>query len=498
MKTQVIQLDLHDDVTSIRDKMSWAKTPRILLVYPHRSHILKRTIDLRLLQRHALLLGAQLAIVAPSADIRQSARELGIPIFKTAAIAQRRTWQSKYIAETPIRRTPRSDLLRMQGEAIPAEGRWRNLFGIRLFFFSLAVLAVLALLVLFFPSATVTLKPETRMQSLTISASASLRIATVNLTGSIPARMTSTTLEKSNTTAVTGSAITPDMPAAGMARFRNLSIGKVNIPSGTVIRTTDSSPVRFATTTDAVMPAGVGRTMDIPIEAVEPGTTGNLPADTLIALEGDLGTSLAVTNPSPTTGGSNHSIPIQTADDRTRLHDALESEILDLCKTSLPRSLGQDDIFFPDTLAVGQVLSETYFPADGQTGATLSLTMNLQCQAQYARAADVSSLASLALDANLPDSFEPLSSGVTTATSGALRTDAGGNTSWKILAQRLLRARIDPVETMQLIQGRSLFAASPLLSTSLRLVAAPIIKVTPAWWPWLPVFPFRIAVFIGD
>ena len=170
MKTQVIQLDPHDDVTSVRDKMSWAKTSRILLVYPRRSRILKRTLDLRLLQRHALFLGAQLAIVAPSADIRQSARELGIPIFKTAAIAQRRTWGAKSSAETPVRRAPRSDLRRMQREAIPAEGRWRNLFGIRLLFFTLAVLAVLALLVLFFPSATVALTPETRMQSLTISA----------------------------------------------------------------------------------------------------------------------------------------------------------------------------------------------------------------------------------------------------------------------------------------------------------------------------------------
>jgi len=64
MKTQVIQLDLHDDVTSVRDKMSWAKTPRILLVYPRRSHNLGRLLDLRLLQRHASILGAQLAIGA--------------------------------------------------------------------------------------------------------------------------------------------------------------------------------------------------------------------------------------------------------------------------------------------------------------------------------------------------------------------------------------------------------------------------------------------------
>ena len=497
MKTQVIQLDLHDDVTSIRDKMSWAKTPRILLVYPRRSRILKRTLDLRLVQRHVLLLGSQLAIVAPSADIRQSARELGIPIFKTAAIAQRRTWQAKNITEPPVRRAPRADLWRMRREAIPGEGRWRNLFGIRLLFFSLAVLAVLVLLVLFFPSAMVVLTPETRMQNLTISISASPQAAAIDLPGSLPARLASTILERSKTAQVTGSVITPNTPAAGMARFRNLSIGKVDIPSGTVIRTTGNPPVRFATTKDAVMPAGVARTLDVPVQAVQPGTSGNLPADTLVAFEGDLGTNLAVTNPSPTMGGSDHRAPIQTADDRAHLHDALVSEILDQCKTALPKTLGVGDTYFPDTLAVGQVLSETYFPADGQTGATLSLTMNLECQAHYALAADVSSLASLALDAKLPDGFEPISSGVTSTTSGVPVTDADGKTSWKILAQRLLRARIDPVETMQLIQGRSLATAGRGLTASFRLVAAPAIKMTPAWWPWLPVFPFRIAVLIA-
>ena len=129
----------------------------------------------------------------------------------------------------------------------------------------------------------------------------------MNLTGSLPARLAFTVLERSKTAPVTGSVIIPNTPAAGMARFRNLSIGKVDIPSGTVIRTTGSPPVRFATTTDAVMPAGVAKTVDVPVQAVEAGTSGNLPADTLVAIEGDLGTSLAVTNPSPTTGGSDHS-----------------------------------------------------------------------------------------------------------------------------------------------------------------------------------------------
>ena len=252
---------------------------------------------------------------------------------------------------------------------------------------------MLALLLLFFPSATVRLTPETRTQSLAISVRASPEIASVNLAGSLPARLTFTILKQSKTAPVTGSLVIPNTPAVGLVRFSNLTTGVVGIPAGRFVRTTGNPPVRFATTMDAVVTAGVGKTMDVPVQAVEAGSSGNLPADSLIAIEGDLGTSLSATNPSPTTGGSDRTAPVQTAGDRTRLHDALVSEILEQCKTSLPKSIGQGDTYFPDTLAVGQVLSETYFPADGQTGETLSLTMNLQCQAQYASSADVNSLA---------------------------------------------------------------------------------------------------------
>ncbi len=347
MKTQVIQLDPHDDVTSIRDRMAWAKTPRILLVYPRRSRVLRRALDLRLLQRHALTLGAQLAIVAPLEDIRRSARELGIPTFKSVATAQRRTWEAKYTQEPPVRRAPTPDLRRMQREAVPAEGRWRDRVGIRLFFFTLAVLAVLVLLVLFFPSAIVALTPATRLQDLTISLSASPHVAVVTLAGSLPARLAFTTIEQSQTAPVTGSVIVPNTPAAGLVRFRNLSTGTVDILAGTVVRTTGNSPARFATAKAGVAPAGVGNIVDIPVQAVEAGSSGNLPAGALVAIEGDLGTSLAVTNPSPTTGGSDHAAPIQTAADRTSLRDALVSDILAQCKTSLPKSLGAGDVYFP-------------------------------------------------------------------------------------------------------------------------------------------------------
>jgi hypothetical protein len=63
MKTQLIPLESHDDLISIRDRMSWAKTPRILLVWPKSERIPLRPLDLKVLQRHATSLGAQLGLV---------------------------------------------------------------------------------------------------------------------------------------------------------------------------------------------------------------------------------------------------------------------------------------------------------------------------------------------------------------------------------------------------------------------------------------------------
>ena len=180
-----------------------------------------------------------------------------------------------------------------------------------------------------------------------------------------------------------------------------------------MVSTQTSPPLRFTTTMDAVVAAGLGKTVDVPVQAVEAGSAGNLPADTLVAFEEvNLGTSLAVTNPDPTTGGSDRTGAIQTAEDRSLVRQALLSELIAGCKTDLQQTLNPGDIYFPDTLAVSQVLSEAYFPAEGQSGDTLSLTMRLQCQVRYASVADVNVLGEMSLDANLPEGFVPASDGL--------------------------------------------------------------------------------------
>ena len=92
MKTQIIALESHDDLISVRDRMSWAKSPRILLVWPKFEKVTLRPVDLRILQQHAQVLGADLGVVTRRANVRRDAQGFGIPVFESSAAAQRDIW----------------------------------------------------------------------------------------------------------------------------------------------------------------------------------------------------------------------------------------------------------------------------------------------------------------------------------------------------------------------------------------------------------------------
>ncbi|MCE7861856.1 MAG: hypothetical protein DYG86_18975, partial [Chloroflexi bacterium CFX2] len=92
MKTKIITLESHDDLISVRDKLSWAKTPRILLVWPRYEKVTLRLLDLKVLQRHADSLGAQLGLVTKRVNVQRDAESLGIPVFDSTTAAQSNAW----------------------------------------------------------------------------------------------------------------------------------------------------------------------------------------------------------------------------------------------------------------------------------------------------------------------------------------------------------------------------------------------------------------------
>src|SRR5512146_3196798 len=110
MTTQIITLESHDDLISVRDRMSWAKTPRILLVWPKYEKVTLRQVDLKVLQRHAAALGAQLGLVTRRRQVRVEAESLHIPVFESTGPAQKLAWPKPRRRRRLIWHAPRKDL----------------------------------------------------------------------------------------------------------------------------------------------------------------------------------------------------------------------------------------------------------------------------------------------------------------------------------------------------------------------------------------------------
>jgi hypothetical protein len=286
MKTQIITLESHDDLISVRDRMSWAKTPRILLVWPKYEKVTLRQVDLKVLQRHALALGAQLGLVTRTRHVREDAQALRIPVFESTGQAQRVDWpKPRRRRWTP--RAPRKDLRQQREQVLMKEEPWRVHSVTRVGAFILGVASVLALVALFIPRAQVVLHPKSKMQSVVLPVTASPSVETVFITGSIPAYEKRVIVDAAQTVVVTGEGVIPQSMAKGVAVFRNLTQQAVPVPAGTVVRTADN--IRFATTTDDELEAGVGETLELPIEALEGGLAGNVDAETVVVVEGRLG-----------------------------------------------------------------------------------------------------------------------------------------------------------------------------------------------------------------
>ncbi|HSD84397.1 MAG TPA: baseplate J/gp47 family protein [Anaerolineae bacterium] len=495
MKTQIITLESHDDLISVRDRMSWAKTPRILLVWPKYEKVTLRQVDLKVLQRHALSLGAQLGLVTRTRRVREDAEALRIPVFESTGQAQRVAWPKPRRKKWP-HRPPRKDLRAQRDQVSAGEGAWRAHPAVRVVALSVGVFSVLALVALFIPRAQVRLQPQSKLQSIVLPVTASPSVNEVFITGSIPAREKRVIVNGTQSVTVTGEGVIPQSKAKGVAVFRNLTQQVVTVPAGTVIRTADAAAVRFVTTSDEEVHAGIGKTLEVPIEAVEGGLSGNVDAEAIAVLEGRLGLSLTVTNPEPLTGG--REIPsVQASDeDRERVKDELMKKLEKEARAQLADEIKAGDVLFEDTFAVAQTLSEAYDPPAGAAGTKLTLSMEVEFSELYASGSDLTELAALALNASLPSGFHAASEALTVEPVTKPIVNDSGSPRWTVRAERRIVQQIDHVQVTQMIEGLGSERAQALLEQNLPLAGSPEVQLSPSWWPWVPIVPFRISVVV--
>ncbi|RMF44105.1 MAG: hypothetical protein D6755_09635, partial [Anaerolineae bacterium] len=496
MKTQILRLEPHDDYISVRDKLGWKQTGRIVLVWPRRGAILQRELDLLLIQRQVRALSGQLALVTRDPVVRFHAQNLGIPVFESAEAAQRTVWRRGRRKLPPRRRRPRPDLDALRDAARPALPRWYTHPLTRVSAFLLGVLAALALVAVFLPSAHITLTPIVRTEANALSVTASPQVEAVEVGGLLPLRTRTITVEGRATRPVSGLVRLPDTPASGHVRFTNLTDHEVSVPRGTPVFAPDFPELRFETTQEGVVPAGVGQTLVLPVRALQGGTASNLPAGSLVALSGGLGAQLTVTNPAALRGGADVTLPAPSSTDRMTLRNDLLEALQESALQEAENAAQAGDILFAATLQLQEIEEETYTPPEGQAGDTLALLLRATFSVQYVAGEDLRTLAEALAHAQQRPNYhlQPDSLRWEHQTQPTLQPD--GYARWRVLVSWQQQADLNLEAGRDLAVGATPQAVRTRLQAMLPLAAPPSIELTPAWWPRLPLLPFRITITV--
>ena len=188
------------------------------------------------------------------------------------------------------------------------------LVGLAVAGLAIVVLAVAAWL--FLPSASIAVTPRAEPISVELTVSADPTVTTADpATGVVPAVRLDVPVEASQTFNTTGVHV-EQTPAAGEVTFSNYNpVSSNTVPAGSIVST--EGGIRFRTLAGVTIPAGtfvlpnvIPSTRRVAVQAVKPGTEGNVPANAIrVVPQGENPDFLKVNNPNPTDGGTRTETP---------------------------------------------------------------------------------------------------------------------------------------------------------------------------------------------
>lgn len=489
------------------------------------------------LRRQADAQGLEVALVTRDERLRMEAADVGIPVFGSVQGAQERPWG---LAASPLDVLPPSPARdRRQPASVQRRGLLASRFRtvklaagqrrpLPLWIETLLLLAVLLLFVMaisavaafIVPAATVRLVPAQEPLAETVTITARSDVETANLGQRVlPARRIGQRVEVEGTVLATGTEFAPDQPAQGAVVFTNRRAEPQEIPPGTVVATSTGSNMSFETIQPVTLPGGVGAQVTAPIRALEPGPAGNVRAFTINTIEGSLGVTANVINPSGTSGGSVTEVPVVKQADKDALRARLEGEARQKAYLALGELLREGEFVPPETVGT-LVIDETYdrFTDEAANEVTLRLRMLATALAVDGAAAD--EMALRAMGEKIPRRSQMLSDSVRFTRGPATVSQEGDAVliSFPNTASSVVVLDIDPAAVRSAIRGMSPSEAIATLQSTWRLQAAPELTLGPEWiepllrrldFEWLPLpvadrvpwLPFRTQVnvqFVGQ
>ena len=160
----------------------------------------------------------------------------------------------------------------------------------------------------------------------------------------------------------------------------------------------------------------------------------------------------------------------------------------------MQESIGAKDLLLAGTLKLGEVQLETYDPPAGQPGNLLRLTLRTDFTANYVEEQDLRQLAEATLNASIPQGYVPREESMTFDVAGAPYPDATGTLHFDLQVSRKVVRTVEAERANAMVRGLPPLAAANVLQANLPLAGRPEIRMSPVWWPWMPLIPFRIDV----
>lgn len=314
------------------------------------------------------------------------------------------------------------------------------------------------------------------------------------------------------TGSATGSATIATAKATGNVIFTNTSSQSLDIPSETILSTSDG--VQFKTTVDVLIPTTKSQTFNPPvsIEAINPGKTGNvaaisitvIPADSISSIQKKNNvslstTSLTVTNPAATTGGGSGTAKSVTQNDINTVKGTLEPALKKKIDAWLKQQVHTGDV------QATPVRTETPIatPAQGQVASDgaftevlkLHLTM-LVVRGTDLQAATNAELGALVAVQKPQFTLVPQQTLVLDKLKASSAKD-GTSLALSFTATGQIMSKITQDQVRSIVAGKRTGDAEGYLKNStgeLRNIQDVKIKVSPGFFPWVPFWSERIRV----
>jgi hypothetical protein len=505
---QVIELEDHDDVNTIRDRLLTAQSSRVLLVLPWDSPSLRTPVDMQVVRRCGEANGIEVAIASTEGEVRAAAHDVGLPAFRSVDAAQRkRRWHKPHEEDEELKPWTPSKRKRREAERAAVERnqavaqtarRHPAWIALKIGIFVLALLVVAFAALAIIPNAQITLVPQSTRITASINVIADSATEEVDaMTGHVPASEISTIVRDTITIPTTGKKSIPESRATGRVIFVNQLNSPIRISQGTVVRTTATGQaLRYVLTQDVEVPAGIGAQAEGIVEAVEVGAASNVGANLINEIEGVAALAARVSNPEPLGGGGDKEVRAVDAADREKAREDIRPKLRETALRQLQEKLAPGEFIIPESLS-GNILELTFDREVTEQADELTLLMRVEYFAEKVKSEDANSLVFNALAAQTPPGYELLPEGMAFQRGEALavptvETDTLPLYQIPMQGAGFAAAALDVGTALEQITGKSPEEAVTLLQDSLPLKQEPRITVFPKWFPWLPWLSFRI------